>query len=248
MINILVPLAGSNNFFDDSNYHYPKPIIEVAGLPMIQRVINNLSTIALDKRFIFILRNSDCEDFFLDKTINHLTNDEIIIIKTQKETRGAACSCLLAVDYIDNKDQLIISNGDQIIDEDYNKILKNFHDFNADAGCIYFESIHPRWSYIDIQNNKIQESVEKIPISKNAIAGFYYFRNGNKFISSAKKMILKDLHVNGQFFIAPTFNEMILDDLNLFGYFINSTHYHSFYSPQKIEEYEKLININNENI
>ena len=38
------------------------------------------------------------------------------IIKLENETKGAACSAMMAVEYIDNDTPLIISNADQLFD------------------------------------------------------------------------------------------------------------------------------------
>ena len=45
MINILIPLAGKNSFFPESEFPYPKPLVEINGKTMIEHVINNFSTI-----------------------------------------------------------------------------------------------------------------------------------------------------------------------------------------------------------
>ncbi|WP_230370262.1 hypothetical protein [Paludibacterium denitrificans] len=82
------------------------------------------------------------------------------------------------------------------------------------------------------------ETAEKRPISRNAIAGLYYFRHGSDFIESTKRMIQKDSHVNGNFFIAPTLNEMILDGKKIRSTPIKVNKYHTLYTPQKIKEYE----------
>ena len=51
---------------------------------------------------------------------------------------------------------------------------------------------------------------EKKPISKNAIAGFYYFQKAGDFIEGAKNIIRKDTRVNGRFYISSVVNEIIL--------------------------------------
>jgi dTDP-glucose pyrophosphorylase len=238
MLNILIPLGISSKFFEGIDYQYPKPLVEINGKPMIQHVIENLTSISTEKRFIFILREEDCTKHNLDSTIRLLTSEDVIIIKLQNETKGAACSALLAIDFIANDQPLIIANGDQLFDINIDEYLKRFKEDKADAGCLYFESVHPRWSYIRLKNDQIIEAAEKRPLSKMAIAGFYYFAKGLYFIEASQKMIFKDANVNGQFFIAPVLNELILDNLRMNAYRIPNETYHSFYSPQKINEYE----------
>ncbi len=44
MVNIVIPLAG-NLYFDSADYIYPKPLIEVRGTPIIQKVVESLATL-----------------------------------------------------------------------------------------------------------------------------------------------------------------------------------------------------------
>lgn len=239
MINILIPLAGSNQFFSDVEYPFPKPLIEINGLSMIEHVINNFSSITCKKRFIFIVNGSDCKKYHLHNTLNLLCENACKIIKVNNETKGAACSALMAIEYINNDYPLIISNADQIIDADFNQVLDNFESY--DAGVITFESVHPRWSYIRKNTQgDIVETSEKNPISKDAIAGFYYFAQGKEFCDAAMSSIAKDASVNGLYFVAPVFNELVLQNKKLTSYALSNNFYHTFYTPNKIKEYESL--------
>lgn len=240
MLNILIPLGASSQFFESADYYYPKPLVEIEGKPMIQHVIENLSSISQEKRFIFILREEDCTQHHLDATLRLLAGEDAIIIKLQSETKGAACSALLAVHFIANDQPLIIANGDQLFDINIDEYLKHIQNDKIDAGCLSFESVHPRWSYIRLNNDHIVEAAEKRPLSKMAIAGFYYFAKGLYFVEASKRMIRKDANVNGQFFIAPVLNELVLENYLMKSYVIPNKTYHSFYSPQRVKEYELM--------
>jgi dTDP-glucose pyrophosphorylase len=50
---------------------------------------------------------------------------------------------------------------------------------------------------------------EKKPISNIATVGIYYFKKGKYFVESAEQMIRKNIRTNNEFYIAPTYNEMI---------------------------------------
>ena len=238
MLNILLPLAGKSPIFEGQ--HFPKWIYEIKNRLMIEYPISSLGRIKQHRRFIFILRNDECIKFHLDKTLKLLTSPESIVIQQKTETVGAICSCLLAIDHINTDDPLIISNGDQFIDVDYNKVLEFFQGQDLDGGVICFNSVHPQWSYarLDAQDNIVQ-TAEKNPISRNAIAGFYYFKRGKDFVAAAQRTIEKEAHVNGIYYIAPTYNEMVLESKRLKAYQINGDNYYSFYSFPKIREFEK---------
>ena len=178
MINILIPLAGTNQFFNELEYPYPKPLIEINDKTMIEHVINNFATIKKEKQFIFIVNGDDCKKYHLDNVLNLLTNQTCKIIKIDGETKGAACSAMMAIEYINNDIPLIIANADQLFDDNLEDIIANFKD--EDGGVVSFESIHPRWSYARVnEENYIVETAEKRPLSKHAIAGFFYFKNGD---------------------------------------------------------------------
>ena len=51
-------------------------------------------------------------------------------------------------------------------------------------------------------------------------------------------MILKDNHLNGNFYISASLNEIILMGKTVGYYEVPRERYHSFYSPEKIKEYE----------
>ena len=238
MINILIPMAGNYPVADSSENYFPSPLIEIGGKPLIELIINNLSSIKGKKKFIFIVKEEDCDKFYLDNTLK-LLNESCEIIKLRKNTQGAACSSLMGIEHINNNDELIIVNSNQIIDVDYNKVLAHFERNNFDAGAICFESVHPKWSYIRLdENNNVVETAEKRPISKNAIAGFYYFNKGESFVNASFEMILNSRKINGLFFIAPTFNELILANKRIGIYKINNDCFHSFYTAKKITEFE----------
>jgi len=241
-VNVLVPMAGQTMFFDKHKYPYPKSLIEIDEKTMIEHVINNLSAVHNINQFIFVVNDEDCRKHHLDNILNLLTNEQCQVIKIRKETKGAACSALLAIKHINNDDELIIANGDQIFMDDLNRVLEIHRTNNFDAAVIIFNSVHPRWSYVRLDDNSLViETAEKRPFSKQAIAGFFYFKKGSFFIKAAMNMIKKDASVNGAFFIAPSLNEMVLDKKRIGVYTIDNDKYHTFHSPQKINEYEKKL-------
>lgn len=239
MINILIPLAGTNQFFSENEYPYPKPLIEINDKTMIEHVISNFDSIKKEKQFIFIVNTEDCKKYHLDNVLNLLTNHTCKIIRIDSETKGAACSAMMAIEYINNDNPLIISNADQLFDDNLEDLVSSFYEY--DGGVISFDSIHPRWSYVRLdEENHIVETAEKRPLSKHAIAGFFYFKEGKDFIISAMNMIKKDASLNGLYYISPTLNEMVLQNKKLIVKKIDNDKYHTFYTPQKIQEYERL--------
>lgn len=236
-MNILIPIAAEDTFFAAEEFRFPKPLIEVAGKPMIQRTVENMR--AIGGRMIFIARAQDIRQYSLDNVLRLTGGPEVVIVPLRYPTQGAACSCLMAIDWIDNDEPLIIGNGDQVIDANLDEIVASMRDDGLDAGVITFPSVHPRWSYVrSDEHGTVQEAAEKRVISRRAVAGFYYFARGRDFVRAATQMIRQGGSVNGAYYIAPCLNQMILEGKRVGERGIGADRYHSFYSPQKLREYE----------
>lgn len=237
---IIIPIAGSINF-TDSDYIYPKPLIDINDKPLIEYVINNFSTIEGEVKFCFIIKQLLCTEYNLDYTLNQLTSDSIIV-KLKNQTKGATCSVLMAIDKIPAEEEVIIANSDQYFLENINNAISFFRNYNADGGIITFKSVHPRWSFAIIdENDNVIETAEKRPISKNAIAGFFYFKTFKTFIDGAFNSVLNEDYYNDQIFLSSTINQLILQNKSVKAYQIENDNFISFYTPQKINEFERRI-------
>lgn len=239
MINVLIPACGNSQFFEDN--YYPQNVTEIDGKPMIEHVISNYKCIS-DVKFTVCLFAEECDKFHTDKIVQILTEGKCNIVKQEGMTAGALCTSLLAIDFIGTEDELIIANSDTIIDEDISVVIEHFRKNSFEAGVISFNSVHPRWSYIRLNSeNEVVETAEKQPLSKHAIAGFYYFAHGKDFIEAAKQVIRKRETYDGRFYISSSLNEIILKNKRVGYYEIPSKKYHSLYSPEKIVEYQKEV-------
>jgi dTDP-glucose pyrophosphorylase len=83
---------------------------------------------------------------------------------------------------------------------------------HIDGGILTFTATHPRWSFVKLdEDGFISEVAEKRPISDMATVGIYYWSRGSDYVKYAKQMIAKEITVNGEFYVAPVYNEAIAD-------------------------------------
>ena len=208
-LNVLIPMAGAGSRFERAGYTFPKPLIDVKGKPMIQVVVENLN---MDANYIFIVQKLHREKYNLDTLLN-LISKNCKIIEVDGITEGAACTALLAKNFIDNDNPLFFANSDQFVEWDSNEFMYKMQETNSDGGIVTFESTHPKWSFVKTNNNGlVTEVAEKNPISNIATVGYYYWKHGKDFVKYAEKMISNNIRVNNEFYVCPVFNNAIKDD------------------------------------
>jgi dTDP-glucose pyrophosphorylase len=207
-LNVLIPMAGAGSRFAQAGYTFPKPLIEVNGKPMIQVVVENLN---IEANYIFLVQKEHYEKYNLKYLLN-LIAPNCTIVQVDGITEGAACTTLLAKEFINNDSPLIMANSDQYVDWNSNECLYAFKADSIDGGILTFRATHPKWSYAKLdENGFVSEVAEKKVISDQATVGIYYWNKGSDYVKYAEQMIDKNIRTNNEFYVAPVFNEAIED-------------------------------------
>jgi choline kinase len=206
-LNVLVPMAGEGSRFKEHGYKVPKPLIDINGKLMIQRVVESLN---LEANFIYVVQKSHNLEYNLNTILNLITPN-CKIVEVDGLTEGAACSTLLAKELFDNKNPLMIVNSDQFIEWNSSNFYYKMNEANIDGGIVTFDSSETKWSYVKISDGYVIETAEKNPISNDATVGIYYWKKGSDYVKSAENMISKNIRVNNEFYICPVYNEAIND-------------------------------------
>lgn len=207
-MNVLIPMAGAGSRFASAGYTFPKPLIEVNGKPMIQVVVENLN---IEANYTFIVQKEHYEKYSLQYLLN-LIAPNCNIVQVDGLTEGAACTTLLAKEFINNDAPLVMANSDQFVEWNSNECLYAFNADGIDGGIVTFKATHPKWSYAKIgEDGFVSEVAEKKPISDNATVGIYYWSKGSDYVKYAEQMIEKNIRTNNEFYVCPVFNEAIAD-------------------------------------
>lgn len=242
-MKILLPLAGETPFFPPSEYPFPKPLIEVGGEPMLARAVTNLARLSRDAQFVFVAMREEAIRYSYQNIFRLLTDEKSETVLLNSRTAGALCSCLMAVDHIDLEAPLVIANYDQVIDADMADFARRFESSGASAGVLTFPANHPRWSYVLTEGERVVEASEKQVISRQAIAGFYWFRTGQDFVDAATATIMAEDAIDGSYYIAHCLNQLVLAGKLVVALPIRSEQLHSFYLPQRLEAYERELEL-----
>ena len=206
MLNIVMPIAGRGHRFREAGYTVPKPLIPVHGRPMVEMVVENIRP-SRPHRFIFLALREHLDQFRIDEVLQRAAPD-CIILPVSQVTEGATCTVLLARDYLQSSDPLMIANGDQWVGVDIDRYLDALAEL--DGLIMTMRADHPKWSYAAVdESGRVVKVAEKQPISNEATVGIYSFARGRDFVRGAEQMMAKNLRVNNEFYVCPVYNELI---------------------------------------
>lgn len=239
-MKVLILMAGTHPSFEQAGYGFPRNLVQTKGKPVLQHVVENLLPLQSLGAEICALVNRDEDRRFHTGRVLQLVDAAIAVQRVEGKTAGALCTALLGIDHIDPDQPLIITNGDIVMDCDLRKAVEHFRSLDLDGGTITFNDIHPRWSFVKLdEGGHVVEAAEKRPISHYATTGFYYFRRGRDFLDAAFRLLLKDAHVEGSFYICPVFNEMILDQKKIGTWQIERSQYHTLKTADDVRNYDE---------
>ncbi|MCD5362344.1 glycosyltransferase family 2 protein [Chromobacterium aquaticum] len=214
MINIVIPMAGRGSRFSKAGYDLPKPLLPVFNRPMIEVVIESLRP-TTPHRFIFVCQREHLIAYNLESTLRQ-AGENTLIVPIDYVTEGALCTVLLAEDAINNDDGLMIANCDQYIATPIDVYLNEMEKGKFDGFIMTMTADDPKWSFVglDLKGN-VSQVVEKQVVSDEATVGIYNYRQGSDFVVAAREMIANNDRTNNEFYVAPAYNYMIKNGLQV---------------------------------
>jgi dTDP-glucose pyrophosphorylase len=235
-MNIIIPMAGLGSRFSKNGIKTPKPLIEVDGKTLIEHSVESLG---ISGRYIFITRKYE-DNEYNDKLslILKKLDPESIQIQIDKVTSGCSETCLYAKEFINNDEELIITNCDQLMNWDANSFMEMVSPSAVDGSVVLFKSKDPKNSFAEIIGEHVTGIVEKNPISDNALVGIHYWKRGSDFVFSSENL-LNHFRVSGlpECYISETYNYLIQQDKNILPFFIPKNSYIPLGTPEDISIY-----------
>lgn len=234
-------MAGLGSRFANAGYKSPKPLIDVAGKPMIVRVMENLQQD--DAKYILLARKDHIENN--QELVGQIQSDfNAIFLPIEKLTEGTACTVLYARSHLAPNEEVVIANSDQIIDNCFGEFLYDAKSRNLDGSILTFidSELNPKWSFAKIDSSGfVTEVQEKKAISKFATVGVYYFKRAHELIDGMIQMIIENDRVNNEFYTCPVYNHLISQGKKIGIFNIEQSQMHGIGTPEDLGIYLKLI-------
>lgn len=226
---IIVPVAGKGKRFSDAGFVTPKPLIKLAGKPMIQHAVECIPAELVER--IILVRASQQID--LDGIrFDNMPEPEIII---ESKQNGQATSVLYALHYMEAEiigGPVLVMNCDQMVTIDnrareplYRTLIGDSSGYvptfkMSDSSLVTEE--HQKWSYAIpervvnfsqvIETQYVLGAVEKpsAPIlDGKPIVGVFAFHSASALQLSIEKDYILNRRINNEVYVAPVINEYI---------------------------------------
>jgi hypothetical protein len=238
-INILVLAAGAPQFVSLSDDGYPSSLAEVGGHSLIELILEKVAGIE-GANFIFALREDEIDQFHLDQVVQLLCPGARVM-RVADGTQGSACSALMAACTIPADEEVLVVSANELVNVDFPAILSSFREQRLDGGTLTFHSVHPRYSYVRLSDDGLVSEVsQRRPISKYATTGTFWYARADSLVDAIKQMIRKGDALEGRYYIAKTFNEMILAQKRIGTWKIDVAQYHPLKSERHLSNFEQL--------
>ncbi|MCM1121226.1 MAG: hypothetical protein NC416_01445 [Eubacterium sp.] len=249
---ILIPMAGAGQRFADAGYRVHKPAIMTTDRktgeekPMVVCAIQDLPGVAADGgNVIYVDRTFHKTDGVEDAIHAYYLRAQFITV--DHLTQGQACTCMLAEEYLNPEEPLLIAgcdNGMDINIEVYKKLTK-------ECDCIVFTYRHNEavlanpnaygWMIADGEGNitgtSIKKAISDTPMEDPAVVATFWFRKAKIFLDATKKMIAENDRVNGEYYVDQVARHVL--DLGYRAKIFDIDRYVGWGTPADYEGYQK---------
>lgn len=185
-------------------YTQPKPLIPVAGKPILSFIIDQLIGIGIQE-FVFVI------GYLGEKIRDYVEHAYPEIQKEfvqQEERLGSAHALYIAREYFRDAEELMIFFGDAIIDMDFERVLRE------PTSCLGVKKVQDPREYGVVEfgeDGLVSRVIEKprIPKSNLAMVGFYRIKEVPILIESLEFNVANNIRSEGEFPLTDALMRMI---------------------------------------
>ena len=194
MMKAIIPVAGAGTKLRPLTYTQPKPLIPVAGKPIISFIIDQLTSVGV-KDFVFVIGYlGEKIKNFVERSYPHI-NMEFV---TQEERKGSGHAIWTARELVKDVDEIVIFFGDTIMEADFPKVMASPY------SCVGVQNVaDPRdFGVVEYDADGFaRRFVEKpnIPMSNMAMVGFYKIREASMLLDCLDYNIRNNIQTDGEY-------------------------------------------------
>lgn len=200
-MDVILPVAGLGTRLRPQTWTKPKPLVSVAGKPIIAHVLDRVAVLEPEK-IVFITG-------FLGEQIESWAREHLeapVAFVEQKEMRGQTDAIIRARDLA--QDDALILFPDMLFEADFSALRET----DADVVAFTKEVADPSaFGIAVVEDGRITRLIEKPqdPVSNLAVVGIYYVRQMSALYAAIEEQMRRGLAQKNEFFIADAIQLMI---------------------------------------
>ena len=200
-------MAGLGTRMRPQTWSKPKPLIHLAGLTVLDYVLEQFSSLPRfkDARFVLILGPNQEDQ--VNEYIQAHHADKNVYYVIQEEMRGQSDALYLAREHLNGP--MLMSFSDTLIETDLSHLDEEAMDSVAWVKAVPDPR---RFGVAEVAgDDKVTRLIEKPKDMSNnlAVVGFYFFRDGAALMDAIQEQIESDISLNDEYFLVDALNIMI---------------------------------------
>ena len=199
-MNIIIPVAGRGTRLRPQTWSKPKPLVSVAGKPVLGHVLDRLTSLSLD-RVVFVTGYLGEQ---IEEYVRKNYDFEAIFVE-QCEQRGQSDAVIQARDVV--RGPTLIVFPDMLFEAD----LEQLPGLDAHGALFVKEVPNPqRFGVVVLEDGRVRRLLEKPsePVSNLAVVGLYYLREIQELFNAIDHQMRYDVQQFGEFFLADAIQFM----------------------------------------
>lgn len=210
----VIPMAGLSSRFFKAGFTVPKYMLPLDSESMFEWSVSSFKNYFETDHFLFILRDVYDTPAFVRQQLEKMGIRHYQLVILTEETRGQADTVFLGLQQSNQHDDLIIFN----IDSRRKNYIKPDWLSNCDGYLEVFQGEGDHWSFaepISLDSHQVKRTTEKDRISNLCSNGLYHFKNKALFYNAFDDAINHNKLSKGELYIAPLYNHLIEQGLNI---------------------------------
>jgi len=214
-VRVVVPMAGRGRRFAERGVGTPKPLVEVAGRPMVLWALDSLEGLRFSE-IVFVVLAEHEERYGLSGLLTDWAGARPSAVVTVDDvTEGQLCTVLEARDRMDADDDVLVASCDTYVRSDLGV------DVGAAGPAVRgLISTAPmpgdHWSFARTdETGRVVEVAEKVRISDEASTGLYWFAHGSEFLGAADAVVANGRRMGGEFYVIQVYEHYLREGLRV---------------------------------
>ena len=207
-MKVVVPMAGRGSRLGALRVTTPKPLVPVAGRPMVAWALESLVGLSYSE-IIFVALMAHDRDHRLKEILRPWVRGKSSVVLLDDVTEGQLCTVLAAREFINTDEDLLIASSDTYVVSDLGEaIAKQEEECRGLIPVADMPGDH--WSFARTdERGRVVEVAEKVRISDHASTGLYYFSSGREFVEVADEIVYRGQKTRGEYYVMPVYQKYV---------------------------------------